>query len=89
MRPNFMNALGRYLSAIDWSTIENYQSTEDKLKYFTNIISTGMVLIMPKKSVKLHANDTPWMTEKLKSMLQQRQKSLSQNNITLFKVYRN
>ena len=30
MRPNFMNALGRYLSAIDWSTIENYQSTECK-----------------------------------------------------------
>ena len=62
-----------WVSAVDWSTIEDYQNT---LKYFINIITAGMDLIMPETSVKPHANDAPWMTEKLKSMIQQRQKAV-------------
>jgi hypothetical protein len=39
--------------------------------------------------VKLHQNDTPWMTPYLKDLIHHRQKALKENNTLLFKFYRN
>jgi hypothetical protein len=49
----------------------------------------GLDSMMPLKLVKLHANDAPWMTPYFKELIHNRQKALKENNILLFKFYRN
>ena len=50
----------------------------------------GLNSMMPSKLVKLHQNDTPWMTPYFKDLIHHRQqKALKENNILLLKFYRN
>ena len=82
-------ALGRYLSSIDWSVLDNLVSCQSKLDFFTNILKAGIDTIMPLKTVRIHINDAPWMTAQLKDLINCRQKALAQGNQALFKFYRN
>ncbi len=60
-------ALGRYLTHINWSTIDILQDTEEKYQFFNNIIHLGLDTIMPTKTIKDHTQDAPWITGHLKS----------------------
>ena len=62
-------ALGRYLSSIDWSVLDNLVSCQSKLDFFTNILKAGIYTIMPLKTVRIHINDAPWMTAQLKDLI--------------------
>jgi hypothetical protein len=44
---------------------------------------------MPAKTIKIHTQDAPWITGHLKSLIQKRQKALSQDSLTKFRFYRN
>ena len=89
MRPSARQALGRFLSNIDWLVLENVEDINEKYAFFNNIIITGMHIIMPAKTIKLHINDVPWMTGHLKHLIKCRQKALKDNCPTQFKFYRN
>ena len=82
-------ALGRYLTHINWSTIDILQDTEEKCQFFNNIIHLGLDTIMPTKTIKIHTQDAPWITGHLKSLIQKRQKALSQDCLTKFRFYHN
>ena len=88
LRLSSKQALARYFTSIDWSTIDIFQSTEEKCQFFNNIIHLGLDTIMPVKSLKIHTQDAPWMTGHLKSLIRKRQKAFSRNCPT-FKFYRN
>ena len=84
-----VEALGRFLSKIDWSVLDSLSTIEDHLNYFSDIVMVGLNSMMPLKVVKLHVDDTPWMTPYLKDLIWKRQKALKENNTSLFKIYRN
>jgi hypothetical protein len=88
-KPSSKQAFGRYLSAVDWSALTSLQDTHDKYSYFINAVRIGLDTICPTKKVKIHRNDTPWMSANLKSLIAIRQKAFANNNETLFKFYRN
>ncbi len=48
-----------------------------------------MDIIMPIKEKRIRTSDAPWMTAKLKSDIQKRQKALKKGNQDAFKYYRN
>ena len=89
MRPSSRQALGRFLSNIDWLVLENVEDINEKYAFFNNIIIIGMDIIMPAKTIKLDTNDVPWMTGHLKHLIKCRQKALKDNCPTQFKFYRN
>ena len=89
MRPSSSQALGRFLSNINWSVLENVEDVNEKYALFNNIIIMGMDTIMPTKTINLHINDVPWVTGHLKHLIKCRQKALKDNCPTQFKFYRN
>ena len=89
MRPSSRQALGRFLSNIDWSALENVEDINEKYAFFNNIIIMGMDTIMPAKTINLHINDVSWMTGHLKHLIKCRQVALKDNCPTQFKFYRN
>ena len=89
LRASSKAALGRYISFIDWSVLDVFDSCQSKLEFFTGIIKSGLDIIMPLKTVKIHSQDVPWMTAHLKDLMNRRQKAYTQGNRILFQFYRN
>ena len=53
---------GRYLRAIDWSLVDLIERSEEKLQLLTDLIKTGLDIIMPVKQSRVHVNDPPWVS---------------------------
>ena len=89
VRPSNKMALGRVLSTIDWSCLDLINSCEGKVDLFNQIVSDSLNLIMPIKTWTIHNNDAPWMSDKLKRSIKNRQRALQSWNSIEFKYYRN
>ena len=68
MRPSSRQALGRFLSNINWSVLENVENINEKYAFFNNIMM-DMDTIMPAKTINLHINYVLWMTGHLKHLI--------------------
>ena len=89
-RPSNVASLGRFLLNIPWEPLLlPHQSSEDKLSLVTQMINYGLNTIMPERSVKVHADDCPWITKDLKRLILQRQKAFTAGSMSLFKLLRN
>lgn len=88
-KPSSKQALGRYLSESNWSSLTEPSNTQDKYSYFNTIVQIGLDTICPTKKIRIHRNDPPWITTKFKSLITLRQKAFTSNNETMFKFYRN
>ena len=89
-RPSKIASVGRYLQEIPWTDLfSTEQSCDEKLSTMTQIISYGLNVIMPERSIRVHATDRPWMNSNLKSLIAHRQKAFTSGNEHLFKLLRN
>ncbi|CAB4028659.1 Hypothetical predicted protein, partial [Paramuricea clavata] len=79
-RLSYRKSLGRYLSNIKWSTLSELSTCDEMLSHFIGLVSNGVNSIIPKKYVKVRANEPPWITSKFKSLLKKRQDALANNN---------
>ena len=84
-----IKAIGRFLNDLDWSVLTFLPSCQEKCDFFYNIIRMGLDTILPKKSVKLHCRDKPWITPDLKFLISQRQKAFVSGNLSEYNMLRN
>ena len=84
-----IKAIGRFLNDLDWSVLTFLPSCQEKCDFFYNIILMGLDTILPKKSVKLHCRDKPWITPDLKFLISQRQKAFVSGNLSEYNMLRN
>ena len=61
--------LGRYLSQVNWSLIENINTCQEKYDFFSRSILTGLNTIMPERAIKVYSNDAHWITTDLKRLI--------------------
>ena len=91
-RPSQKVEMGRYLGSVDWSSLlASSTSCEDQLSTFNEIIHVGQELLMPVRKVNVNLKDAPWMNEKLKSLILNRQQAFCKHgvNSVIFRFYRN
>ena len=81
--------LGRVLSKVDWSCLNNFDSCEEKLTFFNTMILNTLNIVMPIRTKRIHNNDAPWMSVKLKKAIEKRQRAFKDGNRSSFKYYRN
>ena len=73
MRTSQKMELGKYLmNKVDCSILDLHDTCEEKNKVFTDVISTGLNLLMPEKMIQFHHNDPPWITEDFRCMVKKR-----------------
>ena len=65
------------------------ESCEEQVITFESIIKYGLDTLLPVRSKIKFANDPPWISKKLKQLIQQRQKSLHQGDLRTFRRLRN
>ena len=67
MRDSAWRALGRWMTEKDWYSVLNTESCEVKFRLLMMEITSAIDSFLPRKVVKKHTTDRPWVSKKLKS----------------------
>ena len=84
--------MGRYLCSLNWPLLfSSLETCHDLLYVFQEVLQIGLDIFMPMKRVRAALVDAPWLSEKLKSLIQKMQESFCKHGADsrLFKFYRN
>ena len=84
--------MGRYLAAIDWSSLfAPLDTCEDMWNVFHTVVQSELDILMPIKQIRIHPDDAPWINQRLKSFIQKRQEAFNTYGVNSiqFKQYRN
>jgi hypothetical protein len=86
--PSNKGAIQRFLNTYDWSTVSDLESCTEKLDCFMSIVQSALNMFIPIRTIKVHHNDKPWMTQKIKDLMSKRQKAWTKGLSFTYKFYR-
>ena len=78
------HAFSESRTKVNWLGLYQTVSCETKLNMFHNVIESRLDYFLPKKSVKLHTSDKPWIIPNYKNLIAKRQKAFRQGNCALY-----
>ena len=73
MRDSAWRALRWWMTEKDWYSVLNTESCEDKFRLLMMEFTSALDSSLPRKIVKKHPTDRPWISKKLKSWIRKRQ----------------
>ena len=76
---------GSWITQQDWQEVLDAEGTDNKCDLFHDIIWKKIDAIFPLKKRRTHSNDKPWMNNKIKGLIADRQKAHSVGNNELRK----
>ena len=78
-----------YLDEVDLGRLVGCkESFEEKTLALETIIKTGLDFVLPLKSKTIIANEPPWISKQLKSLIQERQTALARGDKHCFRRFR-
>ena len=91
MRDSARRALGRWMTEKDWYSVLNTESCEFKFRLLTMELTSAIDSFLPRKVVKKHTTDRPWISKKLKSWIRKRQSAFLRHgrDSSNYKFWRN
>ena len=91
MRDSAWRALGQWMTEKDWYSVLNTESCEDKFRLLMMELTSAIDSFLPRKIVKKHPTDRPWISKKLKSRIRKRQSAFPRHgkNSPNYKFWRN
>ena len=75
MKCSNLNELSIQLNKENWETVYSAGEVDDKVNEFTSIIVRKLDELLPKRTVRIHPSDKPWMTPRIKLEIKARQKA--------------
>ena len=84
-----IRAFGLWAQHQDWHEILDTNGIQDKVDMFYNMLDEAINECFPVKKSKLHVNNKPWLTDRIKNLILERQKAYNSNNQTLWRKLRN
>ena len=83
-------AMRTYLDEVDLGRLVGCkESPEEKTLVLETIIETGLDFVLPFKSKTIIANEPPWISKHLKSLIHERQRALARGDKDCFRRLRN
>ena len=89
LKESSLQAFDDYLKQIDWSPVFFENHVDNKVNIFLELTCNMIDTFFPTKSVKVHDEDKPFLTGKIKKLIDKRNKAFKSGNFTLFKTLRN
>lgn len=86
---NGKNLLACALNNFDWSVLEYISDIDMKVEYFNSSIITLLNIFLPVQTIKHRLSDKPWITERFRRLIRQRQCAWSSGNKTAYNRLRN
>ena len=63
------------IESIDWSPLYSMESAECKLSFFNDTVGSIVNNVAPKTTIAIRANDKPWFTAQIRTLMQLRNQS--------------
>jgi hypothetical protein len=89
LKPAAVHAFREFVTNCDWSFIKSTNDVNDKVNAFLEFTQVSIDSFFPIKTVKLHEDDKPFITGRLKKLMAKRNKAHKSGNFELFKRLRN
>ena len=91
MRDSAWRALGRWMTEKDWYSVLNIESCEVKFRLLMMELTSASDSFLPRKVVKKHTTDRPWISKKLNSWIGKRQSAFLRHgrDSSNYKFWRN
>ena len=90
IKESSLESFGEWLKTYPWDSILGmYSTVNEKLEHFTHIIHDKIEQYFPKRMVKFHAEDKPFMTGKIKSLINQRNRAFRNIDKQRYRELRN
>ena len=80
---------GRWITQQDWHEVLEAEGTDKKCDLFHDMIWDKIDELFPLKKRRTHPNDKPWMNDKIKALIDERQKAHREGNTELRKQLAN
>jgi len=72
-----------------WDPIYSMENTQDKYDFFQTTITSLMNTHFPPKRVQRHTSDKPWVTDRIRELVRNRQVAYMSGNMVTYRSYRN
>ncbi len=91
MRNSAWCALGKSMVQKDWRPVLNASSCEEKRNKLMSELNMAIDTFLPKRTIKRHPTDRPWVRRKPKNWIRKRQIAFIRygKDSTLFKFWKN
>ena len=89
LKESSLQAFDDYLKQIDWSLVFLEDHVDSMVNVFLELTCNMIDTFFPTKTVKVHDEDKPFLTGKIKKLIDKRNKAFKSGNLTLFKTLRN
>ncbi len=74
-----------FLENYDWSELFSNKGLDEKVDAFLHFTKVIINEFFPERIIKKHTNDKPFMTQKIKSLMDKRNKAFKNNKTDVFK----
>ncbi len=89
LRPGAVLAFGEFLEKCNWSSLLSITDVNNKVDAFLKFTHDSIDSFFPTKTVKIHEEDKPFITGKIKKLISKRNKAYKSGNTALYKRLRN
>ena len=80
---------GRRIQNQNWYEVNTASDVQSKADAFYRLVKYAITTIFPVKSVTSHAADKPWITDRIKNLIDQRQRAFAQGDTENWAKLRN
>ena len=80
---------GRWIQNQNWYEVNTASDVQSKADAFYRLVNDAITIIFPVKSVTSHAADKPWITDRIKNLIDQRQRAFAQGDAENWEKLRN
>jgi hypothetical protein len=89
MKENQMKDFGKWIQSKDWTNVLKANNTQQKADALYESLQGAVESFFPLTAVKVHSNNKPWMSQKIKGLVKERQRAFASGNNDLYKKLRN
>ncbi len=89
MKESSLQAFDGYLKQCDWSLVFPENNVDNKVNAFLEVTRNIIDTFFPTKTVKVHDDDKPFLTGKIKKIIGKRNKAFRRGKSSLFKSLQN
>ena len=89
LKQSSIRQFGEWLVHYPWVEVLTIEDVETKWMNYITSITTAYHHFFPEKSLRTHPADLPWMTDRIKRLMEERNRSFHTGNTTLYKSLRN
>ncbi|XP_072042807.1 uncharacterized protein [Amphiura filiformis] len=89
MKEHQIREFGNWIQHKDWTNVLNASNTQQKADALYESLHGAVESFFPLTTVKVHNNNKPWMSDKIKKLVKKRQLAFSTGNNEVYKKLRN